>query len=69
MTLEHWKTKFLNECTYIGYVIAKLLKLVQMSMAGILRFFLKVLLKLKRAGDKFPGHLFHRNFFVCLFVL
>ena len=59
----YWKTKFLKQATYIRYVIAKLLKFVQITMLTSLDSFLqRILWKLKKAWNKFPGHIFYRIF-------
>ena len=48
----YWKTKFLKQATYIGYVKAKLSKSVQISMLTSLESFLqRILWKLERAWN------------------
>ena len=59
----YWKVKFLKQASYVRYVIAKLLRFVQISMQTYSEFFLqRILWKLKR--NKLLG-----NFFINLVTL
>ena len=67
--------KFLKQATYIRYVMVKLSKFVQISMlTSSGSFSQRVLWKLKRAWNWFPGLIFHiifwkKNYFIILHKL
>ena len=59
----YWKMKFLKEATYVGYVIAKLSKFVQIRCRPPQTLFIEDFLTIKRKALKyFPGHIFHSIF-------
>ena len=59
----YWKMKFLKQATYIGYVIAKLSKSVQISMLTSLESLLQWIL----GNQKGPGTSLQATFFIEFF--
>ena len=59
----YWKMKFLKEAADIRLYISKTIKMCPNQYTDLLRFlFTGDSLKIKRACNYFPGHIFHRNF-------
>ena len=59
----YWKMKFLKQATYIRYVIAKLLKFIQIKMQASSDSFLqRILWKLKGPGTSFQVSFFTEYF-------
>ena len=64
----YWKMKFFKRATYIRYVIAKLLKYVQISHADHLRFlFTEDSLKIRKGLELVSRSHFYYNFLIKFF--